>query len=1079
MQTNTRSLRWTAAFLGTLAGVVAQPRPAAAQIDPLLFIKATQPNVIIAVDTANRMQRDAPTDPSTLTTSQSTSNYYDTVLYPSSPINSVQNAELGVDSSNTAVYYRRKYVGLQYVSTSNEDKFSTKTIATVGDLTSGYPWFEVSTRMSLTRAALDQAIKLNQSAARFGLVKMRQKTPTVAVEGNSGPVANADPNQIIGELSGDGRWRISRPTVGSRNGTAGSTGALMVQADAPNANSTILTTLSKDTRTAGGLLPAGEDDKDTIDTPIKYILDDAKTEAERLIAADTMCRNTIVVLIAAGAEGTTGGGANPATAASAFFTLSGRRVPIYVIAIAPPNTDRTQLQAIATNSGGQYFEVTKAMIDAALASSKKPTLPSAPPNGTIVVPEMVKAINNAVSHAFANFGEFNTAPATTFPVSEFPTGSPIVGTINLEGANDITGVPLPNTIVNDKAGAKIPQRTNVLLTSGFSLPGFDGKMRAFRTYKPEPDGNQVSGYKFVNDGTRLWVASVPAAASRNIYTILPDGTLTAFTVTNVSTLAPYLNLSVADATTLITYIRNQPLGAIVDSTPAVMDPPSVDPPPDSEYPGFRAANDKRRTLIWVGANDGMIHAIDGRIGQEALALIPFNLLPKLKEIPFGQSVGSFNYFADGSAKLADVRVSAPCPVAAPSCWRTYLFMGEGPGGTFYQAFDVTFDDMGALLTPTSDTMSDVLSYFSDATKVKFKWAFPSYQSFDHTLSTAATPWGDIKGTAATIEKTVGQSWADPAVGQIESASGKFGIIFGSGFLPHSMEQQSNRAYVVAGTTFYLLNVETGEVFDSASVGSDGIAETVDSCVVSNDCTKIKNALQADPVATGPPNSRYITMTYVGDLDGRVWRFDLGLHPTSGLPFIKQKPPTKLWDGGAAHPIFSSMATVNVGSAQQYIFFGTGSDLLASNNVTQQYKMVGVLDNGGSGTQTFSQLMTKVDGVGADEKVTAFPAVAGDIVFFTTTTFNPAAPCTLPSAKLYALTFIGGPAYDTSGDARVTGADTILVATIANTRATAPFVADRHLIFGTGAQTQIFGDPEAYDNSVGQAGVRILSWRELR
>jgi hypothetical protein len=317
------------------------------------------------------------------------------------------------------------------------------------------------------------------------------------------------------------------------------------------------------------------------------------------------------------------------------------------------------------------------------------------------------------------------------------------------------------------------------------------------------------------------------------------------------------------------------------------------------------------------------------------------------------------------------------------------------------------------------------------------------------------------------------------VGQIESSSGKYAIVFGSGFLPYSMQAQTNRGGTVAGTTFYVVNVETGAVFDSASVGSDGVAETTDSCVTSNDCTKIKNALQADPVATGPPNSRYITMTYLGDLDGRVWRFDLGMSTTSGLPYIKAKPPTKLWDGGAAHPIFSSMATVNVGTTQQYIFFGTGSDLLASNNVNQQYKLVSVLDNGSSGTQTFSQLLTAVDGVGADEKVTAFPAVAGDIVFFTTTTFNPASPCTLPTAKLYALTFIGGPAYDTTGDGRITSSDSTLVSTIANTRATAPFVADRHLIFGTGTDTQLFGDPEAYDNGVGQAGVRILSWRELR
>jgi Tfp pilus tip-associated adhesin PilY1 len=470
----------------------------------------------------------------------------------------------------------------------------------------------------------------------------------------------------------------------------------------------------------------------------------------------------------------------------------------------------------------------------------------------------------------------------------------------------------------------------------------------------------------------------------------------------------------------------------------------------------------------------MIHALDGRLGQEVYALIPFNLLPKLKELPFGQPVGSFNYFADGSAKIADVKVTGPCADSKPTCWRTYLFIGEGPGGTFYQAFDVTLDGMGSAVVPTSDTLGDVLSYFADGSKVTFKWAFPSYKNFDTTLK----PWGDVSSTATTLEKTVGQSWADPAVGQIESITGKYAIVFGSGFLPYSTQTKSNRGYIVAGTTFYMLNVETGELYDSKTVTTDGLGEDVDSCVIANDCTKIKNALQADPVATGPPNSRYITMVYVGDLDGRVWRFDVGNNDTSGLPYIKTAP-TKLWDGTGAHPIFSSMATVNVGSTQQYIFFGTGSDLLASNNVAQQYKMIGVLDNGGSGTETFSKLLTKVDGVGADEKVTAFPAVAGDIVFFTTTTFNPATPCTLPSANLYALTFIGGPAYDTTGDARVTTADNILVTTIANTRATAPFVADRHLIFGTGAQTQIFGDPEAYDNGVGQAGVRILSWRELR
>ena len=91
------------------------------------------------------------------------------------------------------------------------------------------------------------------------------------------------------------------------------------------------------------------------------MLDDAKAEATRLIAADgTNCRNTIVVLVVGGEQGNTVVGANPATKASQFLAISSRRVPIYVIAIAPPAADVAQLTAIATNSGGQYFEITKA-----------------------------------------------------------------------------------------------------------------------------------------------------------------------------------------------------------------------------------------------------------------------------------------------------------------------------------------------------------------------------------------------------------------------------------------------------------------------------------------------------------------------------------------------------------------------------------------------------------------------------------------------------------------------------------------------------------------------------------------------
>ena len=88
------------------------------------------------------------------------------------------------------------------------------------------------------------------------------------------------------------------------------------------------------------LIPAGSDDSTHTDTPVNSMLVDAKSEATRLIGinGDPACRNTVVVLVVGGGEGNTAGNGidnnTLATTASGFVAVSGRRVPIYVVAIA-------------------------------------------------------------------------------------------------------------------------------------------------------------------------------------------------------------------------------------------------------------------------------------------------------------------------------------------------------------------------------------------------------------------------------------------------------------------------------------------------------------------------------------------------------------------------------------------------------------------------------------------------------------------------------------------------------------------------------------------------------------------------
>src|SRR5436190_9861795 len=138
-----------------LAGIIASAAPAAAQVDPLLFMKLQgtngvnvgAPNVLLVVDTGSRMQRDAPSDP---LNPRTTSTYYDPWLYPLDVTKTWQTITLNVTAANTTQFFRRKYVGLDYANGS--DKYSGQTIGVVRDRESGYAKFEAATRLSIARA---------------------------------------------------------------------------------------------------------------------------------------------------------------------------------------------------------------------------------------------------------------------------------------------------------------------------------------------------------------------------------------------------------------------------------------------------------------------------------------------------------------------------------------------------------------------------------------------------------------------------------------------------------------------------------------------------------------------------------------------------------------------------------------------------------------------------------------------------------------------------------------------------------------------------------------------------------------
>jgi type IV pilus assembly protein PilY1 len=83
--------------------------------------------------------------------------------------------------------------------------------------------------------------------------------------------------------------------------------------------------------------------------------------------------------------------------------------------------------------------------------------------------------------------------------------------------------------------------------------------------------------------------------------------------------------------------------------------------------------------VYVGANDGMLHAFDINTGEEKWAFIPNNLLTKLKDLTLPEYC--HEYFVDLSPKVAEIYVGG--------VFKKVLVGGERGGGYSFFALDIT------------------------------------------------------------------------------------------------------------------------------------------------------------------------------------------------------------------------------------------------------------------------------------------------------------------------------------------------------------------------------------------------------
>lgn len=149
-------------------------------------------------------------------------------------------------------------------------------------------------------------------------------------------------------------------------------------------------------------------------------------------------------------------------------------------------------------------------------------------------------------------------------------------------------------------------------------------------------------------------------------------------------------------------VRSSRLGDIVNSQPVYVGIHPNQPFLDSNDPGYSSFKAMTRSArVYVGANDGMLHAFDDANGREVWGFIPNALyrndstgIAALSFQEGGVPTFRHRYYVDSTPVTADVTIDG--------AWKTILVGGLGKGGNSYFAIDITSPG-----NPSTETETDI------------------------------------------------------------------------------------------------------------------------------------------------------------------------------------------------------------------------------------------------------------------------------------------------------------------------------------------------------------------------------------
>jgi type IV pilus assembly protein PilY1 len=430
--------------------------------------------------------------------------------------------------------------------------------------------------------------------------------------------------------------------------------------------------------------------------------------------------------------------------------------------------------------------------------------------------------------------------------------------------------------------------------------------------------------------------------------------------------------------------RTSRMADVFHSAPAIIGAPDPFYSADEGYAAFAEANASRPSTLYVGTNDGLLHAFDSETLEERWAFLPSMFQPRIGE----WIVPGHTFLWDGTPVIGDFPMTRTVvDGAVTTVWKTLLLSGMRGGGRGYVAMDIT-----------------------DPAQPKFLWELD-----------------------ATLDPQMGYTYGEPDMGSVLLAECIEDVQVACertiAVLPGGLPPDSDRLTSNIGRLVYVVDMTTGQVLRRITHFTD-----IDGTVL-----PFPAPISGSVGLYDGFGGTLVTRAFFGDDDGRLyrlnlssgnpadWSVDLFFDPQDVITPEIQVSQSDVIDYG---PVRFRPTIAPYNDYRAVVTYGMGDpdnldDLGDDRNFVLSLIETPVFDSDGTLTNVVGKLNWAV-ALDPYEKLTSRPRVFNRRAYFATFVPNAADLCDIGGSRIYAFDFaapdglnvarqyIGGPDCDELG-----------------------------------------------------------------